>query len=187
MSLRAIWSAPKARITGAVYLLYLIAVELAWVFVVSRPITCRLVLLASNILYIIVARLFYVMFEPVNRSLSLDAALFCVGGSMIGVLHIFGFETYIRAIGFLAVFSLLIGYLIVRSTFLPPFLGWLMVISGAGWVAFLNPSIAKYSHGHMSHFSFLVEGLLALWLLVKGVDMERWREQCAVAEAISAK
>jgi len=31
----------------------------------------------------------------------------------------------------------------------------------------------------MSDISFAVEGLLALWLLVKGVDVPRWQEQAA--------
>jgi hypothetical protein len=52
-----------------------------------------------------------------------------------------------------------------------------MVLAGLGWLAFLSPPVQQ-------HLSLLIEGLgvlaeasLMLWLLVMGVDVERWREQ----------
>lgn len=179
----AMGAAQRARTTGVVYLLYLGAVDLAWILVYRWGSASRGALLMSNVLYIALAVLFYGLFKPVNRRLSLDAMLFCIVGSTIGILHVFGVSTGIRAIGFLAIFILLIGYLIIRSTFLPRFLGWLMVLSGLGWLAYLKPSIAALTHGHMSDFSFAVEGLLALWLVVKGVNIPRWEQQAGTVEA----
>ena len=45
----SLWSAPKARIAGVVYLLYLIAADLAWILVDRRPFACRAALLAALI------------------------------------------------------------------------------------------------------------------------------------------
>jgi hypothetical protein len=95
------------------------------------------------------------------------------------MLHLFQHASRLRTIPFLAGFVLLTGYLIARSTFLPRILGWLMMACGIGWLAFLVPFVAVRTHGHMSDISFAVEGLLALWLLVKGVDVPRWQEQAA--------
>jgi hypothetical protein len=178
-----------ARIAGVVYLLYLVAVGLAFLVVDRRPVVCRDALLLSNFFYLILGLLFYGLFKAVSRRVALDVALFSVGGSVLGVLHLFHLLTHLRTTPFLACFDLLIGWLIVRSRFLPPVLGWLMVLNGVGWLAYMAPVVAERSHGRMSDFSFAVEGVLALWLLIRGVaergvDAQPWREPSA---AISLK
>lgn len=83
---------------------------------------------------------------------------------------------------FFGFFDLLIGCLILKSTFLPRILGALMAFAGLGWLIFLVPPLAN----QLSHFilplGFLVETLLMLWLLVKGVNIPRWQEQASAAE-----
>lgn len=82
---------------------------------------------------------------------------------------------------FFGFFDLLIGCLIMKSTFLPRVLGALMALAGLGWLVFLVPPLAN----QLSHFilplGFLAELLLLLWLLVKGVDAPQWNEQAAAA------
>ena len=69
------------------------------------------------------------------------------------------------------------GYLIFKSTFLTRVIG-VLTIAGLAWLSFLSPPFgAKY-------FSYIVaaaigEGLLTLWLLVKGVNEQRWLEQAS--------
>ena len=84
------------------------------------------------------------------------------------------------AIVFFGFFCMLTGYLIFKSTFLPRIIGVLMVIAGLGWSTCLSPPFgAKY-------FSYIVagsigEGLLTLWLIVFGVNAQRWKEQASAA------
>src|SRR4051812_31615296 len=80
-------------------------------------------------------------------------------------------------------YAILTGYLILRSNFLPKFLGWLSMVSGAGWLTFLYQPLGS------SLFTFIallaIAGALAMivWLFVFGVDEQRWHEQ-AVASAL---
>jgi len=186
MNTAMILSPPRARLTGMVYLLYLVGIELAWILVDRIPDLCRAALLLSSVCYLVLAILFYGMFKPVNNRIALEASLFGVVGSILGILHLFDFVSQVRTIPFLAGFILLTGYLIVRSAFLPRILGGLMMLAGLGWLAFLYPPIAVHMHGHMSDFSFLVEGLLMLWLLVKGVDVPRWNSQSRASVPVEA-
>ncbi|MBZ5722993.1 MAG: DUF4386 domain-containing protein, partial [Acidobacteriia bacterium] len=76
--------------------------------------------------------------------------------------------------------SLLIGYLIFKSTFLPRILGVLMAVAGTGGLIFLSPSFgAKYLPYIVA--ADIGEILLILWLLVMGVNEQRWREQASTA------
>ena len=90
-------------------------------------------------------------------------------------------QTYGIALVFFAFFDLLTGYLIFNSTFLPRILGLFMMLGATG-VTFLWPPFgARY-------FPYIVAGaigevLLTVWLLVKGVDSERWNEQSRAAKA----
>jgi hypothetical protein len=51
------------------------------------------------------------------------------------------------------------------------------VLAGLGWLAFLSPPLAKYLSVSIEILGILAEGLLMLWLLVKGVNVPRWKEQ----------
>jgi hypothetical protein len=82
---------------------------------------------------------------------------------------------------FFGLFNLLIGYLIFKSTFLPRILGVLMALSGLGWLTFLSPSLANYLLTYIEVLGIIAEASLMLWLLVKGVNVERWKEQANAA------
>jgi len=90
-------------------------------------------------------------------------------------------QTYGIAIIFFAFYGLFNGYLIYRSTFLPRFIGVLMLIAGAAWLAFLSPAFGSANLKYIIPFG-IGEGVLTLWLLLKGVDQERWME-CARSSA----
>lgn len=78
---------------------------------------------------------------------------------------------------FFGIFNSLIGYLILKSTFLPGILGLFMVLSGVGWLTFLSPPLAHHVLPLIEVVGILAEAALMLWLLVKGVNVERWKEQ----------
>jgi hypothetical protein len=69
-----------------------------------------------------------------------------------------------------------VGYLILRSTFLPRIIGALMVLAGIGWLTFLSPPLAQ----SLAPFNMLPGAVgelsLTLWLLIKGVNVQRWQE-----------
>ena len=81
---------PRARITGVVYLLYFLTAISGEVFVGrGRLVPYDAVNLIAYAFYIAVTLLFYYMFKPVNRSLSLLAAFFSLAGcanDLLGLL-----------------------------------------------------------------------------------------------------
>jgi hypothetical protein len=81
------------------------------------------------------------------------------------------------ALVFAGPFQLLIGYLIFRSTFLPRILGALVALAGLGWLTFLWPPLANALLTPLEVLGVLGEVPLMLWLLVMGVNAERWKEQ----------
>jgi hypothetical protein len=138
--------------------------------------------LIAVVCYIAVTLLFYYIFKPVNRRLSLLAAFFSFVGCIIGPLSLFVHAaSHISPLVFFGFYCLLIGYLILRSTFLPRILGVLMALASLGWLTFLSPPLA----GHLSPYIFapgiLGEGTLNMWLLVIGVNVQRWKEQASAA------
>lgn len=78
---------------------------------------------------------------------------------------------------FFGLWCVLTGYLVFRSTFLPRILGVLLAISGLGWVTYLHPPLANYLWRYIAAASALGEIPLELWLIVMGLNAQRWFEQ----------
>jgi hypothetical protein len=173
---------PRSRITGVVYLLYFLTAVSAEVFVGrGRHVVYDAVNLIAYAFYITVTLLFYYMFKPVNRSLSFLAAFSSLAGCANDVLSLFNLAPYrINSLVFFGPYCVLIGYLIFMSTFLPRILGVLMAFAGLGWLIFLSP-LANHLYTYLKALGFLAELSLCLWLLVKGVDVQRWKEQASAA------
>jgi hypothetical protein len=224
---------PRARIAGVVYLVYFLTAAFAEFFMRGLVVSGDAAATANNILahrplfrlglatgliatacYIAVTALFYDLFKPVNRSLSLLAAFFSLVGCAIlafgslfqlAPLVILGGNQYLSAfkveqlralalmffelntqagnicVVFFGVYCLLIGYFIFRSAFLPRILGAPMAIAGLGWLTFLSPPLADYLSPYILVLGFLAELSLMLWLLVMGVNVQRWKEQANAA------
>jgi Domain of unknown function (DUF4386) len=226
----------KARMAGGLWLLYVSTAGLADFARRGLTVSGEAAATATNILaheslfrlgfaadilaiacYIAMTALFYDLFKPVNRTVSLLAAFFSLAGCTIqGLACLFelaplivlgGTQTssvfkaeqsqafaymflklysqaYSIALVFFAFFSLMIGYLIFKSTFLPRILGVLMAVAGMSWMTFLVPSFgAKYLHPYLMVLGS-GEGLLILWLLVFAVNESRWREREQASAAV---
>jgi len=69
-----------------------------------------------------------------------------------------------------------LGYLIFRSTFLPRILGAPIALAGVGWLIFLASPIANALLAYLEVLGFVTEAALMLWLLLFGVNGQRWAE-----------
>jgi hypothetical protein len=163
----------KARIAGVFYLFTFLTGTYALVLVSGKLVAVFL----ASCSYVAVTLLFYDIFKPVSRSLSLLAAFVSLVGCAIGA-----FRPPINPLVFFGFYCLLIGYLIFKSTFLPRILGALIAFGGLGWLTFLSPSLGHYLYPYNLAPGLFGEGSLTLWLLVIGVNVQRWKEQ-ASAEA----
>jgi hypothetical protein len=94
-------------------------------------------------------------------------------------LNGYAFNTYLVFFGIWLVVS---GWLIFRSTFMPQVLGVLVMIAGLGWTMYLVPPVAiPLFMPYIAGSSALGEIPLLLWLLIMGVNNERWRAQASMA------
>ncbi len=85
--------------------------------------------------------------------------------------------TYNIGLIFFGVQCILTGWLIYASRFLPRLLGAALMLGGAGYVTFLVPPFAASLFPFNVAPGYLTEVVLALWLLVRGVDAQRWAER----------
>jgi len=93
--------------------------------------------------------------------------------------HGFGFGLIFFGCG-----CLVLGWLIRKSGFLPWILGALIQLAGACYLVnsfamILAPSLAGALFPAIMLPPFVAEASLALWLLVKGVDVQRWNARVA--------
>ena len=172
------------RVGFAAYLVEAFSdVVLAWLFyVLLRPVHRDLALLSAffgivSMTLFAVTQMFYwsaPMFLRGSRYLThfsqheldgLASAFLSVSANLSGLFMLFYGSAWIVR-----------GYLTFRSGYLPRFLGVLMVVAGAGFFA---KNITKvlapaYSSDLLLAPMFLNVLVLTLWLLVKGVDLDKW-------------
>jgi hypothetical protein len=224
----------KARMAGVLYVLGGVSSGLAQFFLLPRLVasgdaaataatilaheplfwlvfTLNLVAVAFHVAW---AALFYDLFRPVSRSLSLLAAfVLLVGCALLAVssllqvaplvvLHdgssVSAFtapqeqalalallkvsaQAYNIFLVFFGLYLLVIGILIIRSTFMPWILGVLEAAAGLGYLTLLFPPLAQALSPYNLAPAALGEPALMLWLLVVGVNDQRWKAQASTA------
>ena len=167
----------RARLAGTFYLFNIVTSLVAfsgkgghWLGVASG--------LTATASYVAVTVLLYYLFKPVNRTVSLVAAFFSLAGCADGyIAPLLRFK--VHPLVFFGCYCLLIGYLILRSTFIPRALGALMSMAGLGWLTFVYKPLADSLAPYHYLMGGIGEGLLTLWLLVMGVDSARWQQQAS--------
>jgi hypothetical protein len=163
-----------------------VAFHIAWAFLLYellRPVSRSLSLLAAFVVLVDCA------IQAFTSLLHLAPLLLPQGGSSLSAftpeqlralalmflkLNAYAFDIDHVFFGFWCVLT---GYLIFRSTFLPRALGVLLAISGLGWVTYLSPPLAQHLFPFIAAASALGEIPLELWLIVMGVNAQRWKEQ----------
>ena len=83
------------------------------------------------------------------------------------------------ALAFFGLYALLTGWLIFRFTFLPRFLGVWSMLPGLGWLAFFSPTLGYRLFPYLAGFGFLGAIAIILWLLIVGVNEQRWKERAS--------
>jgi hypothetical protein len=89
------------------------------------------------------------------------------------------FGTYIPQV--LSLWVLLLGYLVFKSGFLPRILGILLMLGGLCYTiqAVLFFLFLNFNLTILGLFAFIGELLFYLWLLIKGVNVEKWENLVA--------
>ena len=179
----------RARIAGVLYLIIFIA----------SPSGADSATPANMIITLVcdsgVALLFYNLLKPVRKSLSLFAALWrliFVAVMAVNSLNYFGLLDLFKSAHSSAAFNtgydlalvpfgihcLVTGYLIFKSKFLPKIIGILMLLVGFGYLTFVWPPLGDQLFvPYILVLALLAEGSLTLWLILFGVNTERWTAQ----------
>jgi hypothetical protein len=197
----------KARAVGLFYLLMTAAGSIP--LLVAHP-SQSYAVFASGLLvvaaYIPVTVLFYELFEPVSRTVSLTAAFFGLTGCVVQasaclfriaplialtngqpaasatLLRALYRPAYNISLVFFGFYFVLVGVLVFRSTFIPRLLGVLASIAGLGGLTFLWPPLEPILWPRVILPLWAGEMILVLWLLIAGVNVERWRERAHEAK-----
>lgn len=159
----------------------------------------RLGVLADGVMlmsYVVVTATIYRLFKPVSATVGFVAALFSVVGICVLAtsmtilllpLYVDGPLIASHALGlhgaaynltglFFGPYCVLIGWLVMRSRWLPRWIGWLMVLAGIAFVfdasvGLAAPEVARRIPEAVMLISLIGEGALAIWLAVFGVRL----------------
>jgi hypothetical protein len=99
-------------------------------------------------------------------------------------LTIYGYVFGIFA-AFYGIATVLRGYLVFRSSYLPRALGVILILGGVSFVAenFLIVLVPRYNIPYIILPMMLAMVSMALWLLIKGVDRIRWDKMQSLASS----
>ena len=171
--------------------------HLAWallLYELFKPVSRRLSLFAVLVILVGCA------IQALTAVLYLAPMLILNAGNSLGALSLdqlhalayvfvrlngYAFNTYLV---FFGLWCFLTGILIFRSTFMPRILGVLLAISGTGWMMYLVPPVAMHLFiPYLAGASAIGELPLMLWLLIMGVNSEKWNAQAASGPSASPR
>jgi hypothetical protein len=167
----------------------LCAVPLLWIeYLLLRPVSKQLVLLAVlfNLVSLAVeaiSKVFLLVVMPTLGSADYLKAFDPLQLQMLANLalssHDVAFNIALIFFGFTCIVN---GYLIFRSGYLPKFVGILMQIAGLSYLtacfaALFAPALADLITPAILLPPLIGESSFCLWLLVKGVNITKWKER----------
>ena len=166
--------------------------------------------------HIVWAVLFYRLFTPVNRNISLIAVFVMLMGCTMWALSSFFYiapllvlkgtssssafapeqlqalafmllrlnvQAYDIGLVFFGFWCALIGYLILKASFLPRLIGAAEVLAGLAYLTLLWQPLARYLYPYNLALAGPGEISLLLWLLVKGVNVDKWKQTAGAGQS----
>jgi len=168
------------------------AVAQAWIFyLLLRPVNKQLVLLSVFLVLVSlsvesVSKLFLLAVMPILASANHPGAFDPVQAQTLAhvslVLHDIAFNIALIFFGFSCLVD---GYLIYKSGYLPKLVGLLMQLAGlcyliACFAALLAPTFANVITPAILIPALIGETTFCLWLLIKGVNVVKWKERTSI-------
>ena len=86
-------------------------------------------------------------------------------------------QAYDVGLAFFGWWCMLVGYLIYKSHFLPRTIGALYALAGVAYLTLLYAPLSRALYPYNLALAGPGELSLLLWLLVKGVDEQRWKDR----------
>ena len=179
-----------ARIGGSLYLVNIVLGAFAVGYAPSHPEIYRLAIAAHVVVgltNIPLALIFYDLFRVVSRRLAMLVVFFTLVATSIEMafvaVQLAGHTTsaagYDVSSIFFAFYGVTVGWLVVRSAFLPRVIGALLILGELCYLTFgfadmLAPSVAARLVPWIQLPSLVGELSFTLWLLIAGVNGERW-------------
>jgi len=181
-SMELLW---RVGVAGEVVLLTCATALALILYILLRPVSRELALAA------VFFNLMCIAIEGVAAA-SLASTLFPLGSStylsaftpeQLNAMAMLSIRSHTTGFGIALVFfgveCVILGYLIYRSGYMPRTIGVLMEIAGVCYVInsfalLLSPSLSSTLFPVILIPAFIAELSLALWLLVKGVNAEKW-------------
>jgi Domain of unknown function (DUF4386) len=170
----------------------LCAVPLLWIeYLLLRPVSKQLVLLAVlfNLVSLAVeaiSKLFLLVVMPTLGSAdylkAFDPQQLQILANLALRSHDIAFNIALIFFGFTCLVN---GYLIFKSGYLPKFVGMLMQLAGLSYLiacfaALFAPAFADLISPAILLPPLIGESSFCLWLLVKGVNIAKWKEQISL-------
>ncbi len=145
----------------------------AWaLYVLLRPVddTVALLFLVLNAVGVAVQCASYL---PLLTLLARGSPTAATGLDGLAALEVATYETgFVTAQLFFSAWLFPLGWLVLRSGFLPRFLGWLLLVDGVGVLAWFLQALLAPDRDAISYpawvVGFVAEVGLALWLLIRG-------------------
>jgi hypothetical protein len=177
-------------------LVVLFAVPLLWIeYLLLRPVNKQLVLLAVlfNLVSLAVEAISKLYLLVVMPTLGSGDYLKAFEPRQLQVLANLALKSHDVAFNIALIFfgctCLVNGYLIFKSDYLPKLIGILMQVAGwsyliACFAAFFAPALSDLISPAILLPPFIGESAFCLWLLVRGVNVARWKERVGVGHGV---
>lgn len=181
---------------AADFIVVLCAVPLLWIeYLLLRPVSKELVLLAVlfNLVSLAVESMSKLFLLVVMPTLGSAAYLKAFAPQQLQTLanlalrsHDIAFNIALIFFGFTCIVN---GYLIFRSGYLPGFIGVLMQVAGLSYLiacfaALFAPAFADLIIPAILLPPLIGESSFCLWLLIKGVNIAKWKERVVIGQAL---
>jgi hypothetical protein len=181
----------RAGIVAEIFALVVFAVSLLLLYLVFKPASRR-----GALLFLIVAMMGATI-QAIDVLGDITALTFLKGGTGAAALSLVESQAmaylfvrmhvyiYTVALAFTGFGSLFLAYAATRASFLPRISGYFLAIDGIGYIThsfgtLLAPAMIAHIQPYVPYMTAILgTGALMIWLIIKGINVERWNEQAA--------